>query len=331
MTPEWFDSLLDTMASSTAPMVEPHPPPGASDELIVAAEARLRVRFSVSYRRFLSRMGQVDFGATVLRGLYDPDFDHTDHTCVVHETLWLRDSAGMNPAFVAVYGVGEGTEYVLDTSQMISDECPVLAWRHGLDAVEEVFRTYADFLSDQVSHEIHRARHGAARRPNRLARARVVSAEEVVRAMRRYFRGVTGMRLFEKHGHDARDALAAVCAEGEVPVIASWLDASRWALLTNDRLLWRGGAAQHFVPIREIARADLQPDDVLTVVKLDGQRYQIEGDRLLAPLWGIGAAIDRAIEVLDGEDENDDDVEDDVEEDDDNDHEEVSDTGEDEH
>jgi hypothetical protein len=138
-----FDDLEAALAACD--VAGPAPP-----EMIADAERELGVRFSSSYRWFLSGYGAAVCDGFEVAGLFEgghntepPLWSH-----VVSCTLRLRRAArGHLPSsYVAVSDDGGDYKFYLDTSRRDSeDECPVVVLGPGAEDVV-VAERFSDFL-----------------------------------------------------------------------------------------------------------------------------------------------------------------------------------------
>ncbi|MGL5720215.1 MAG: SMI1/KNR4 family protein, partial [Alphaproteobacteria bacterium] len=101
-------------------------------EIIHKAEEALALKFPKTYKKFLEKYGYGGVGWFEIYGIIDSDFINSE----VPDAIWLslegRKAFSFPHHLIAIYNVGEGTKYCLDTSQMNeSGECPVVAWPLG--------------------------------------------------------------------------------------------------------------------------------------------------------------------------------------------------------
>ena len=119
----------------------------------------LGVRFSKSYKAFLSRFGWAEIHCDTLYGLgrdTPPPYE------LLKNTFSERYAAQpLIPHYlVPVMNDGAGNNYCLDTSRFDGDECPVVFWDHehedGLDqAPEQVSQSFDQWLVDLIADSPH--------------------------------------------------------------------------------------------------------------------------------------------------------------------------------
>ncbi|WP_146373551.1 SMI1/KNR4 family protein [Symmachiella macrocystis] len=102
---------------------------GANDDDIASAETALGIQFPESYRSFLRKVGWGEFSYELLYGL---GMDTPDPLGLVRNTLSERHEASppLPLHFLPVMNDGAGNNYCLDTSRLVSGECPVVFWDH---------------------------------------------------------------------------------------------------------------------------------------------------------------------------------------------------------
>ena len=98
-----------------------------SETLVRKAEDALGLRFSPTYRRFVSELGAGSFGADEFYGVIKDDFLNSSVPDAVWVTLHRRSQGSAPSGLVFVYGVGEGTMLVLD-ARGGELEHPVVEW-----------------------------------------------------------------------------------------------------------------------------------------------------------------------------------------------------------
>lgn len=96
--------------------------------LIEKAEKILGLKFSPSYKRFLTELGCGDIEGLEFFGIVNDDFENSS----VPDAIWLtldERKAGLDNSLVLVYAAGDGTYCAIDTSQVSSyNENPVIAY-----------------------------------------------------------------------------------------------------------------------------------------------------------------------------------------------------------
>lgn len=122
------------------------------ESLIAKAESALGLTFPPSYRSFLLEMGCGGVSGVEIFGIIDEDF----HQSMVPDGIWLtmeeRRSMGLDPHYVIVGEVGDGTYYALDTREVNADgENPVVVLsvdgKHG----EKVADSFGAYLFNRLS------------------------------------------------------------------------------------------------------------------------------------------------------------------------------------
>lgn len=119
-----------------------------SPELISAAEKKLNVQFPPSYRFFLEELGCGDIEGLEFYGVINEDFENSS----VPDAIWLtlsQRNAGLPLEYVVVYSGGEGTLFVLDTTQSEAGEHPVYACRSNA-IQEKVASSFGTFLLNEL-------------------------------------------------------------------------------------------------------------------------------------------------------------------------------------
>jgi antitoxin YobK len=98
------------------------------EDLIVAAEKALGLRFPHDYRRFLAEFGAGSFGGTEIYGLIDDDFVNSSVPDAIWNTFGLRED-GLPPNVVAFHATGDGEELGLVCDSRAGG--PVIAFLPG--------------------------------------------------------------------------------------------------------------------------------------------------------------------------------------------------------
>lgn len=128
---------------------------GASEESILEAEAQLGVRFTPSYRQFLSNFGAALCTGFELAGLFGVGNDNDrppQWSNVVTATKQLRRaSRGLIPnEYIPISDDGGDYTFYLDTSHSDDQgECPVIVLGPGADAVI-VADDFFDFVKRSI-------------------------------------------------------------------------------------------------------------------------------------------------------------------------------------
>lgn len=121
-----------------------------SNALIEAAERAVGLRFPPTYRRFLREYGAGAFGATEIYGVIDSDFENSS----IPDAIWHNLTPPREGLF-AFYGVGDGTEFCLDTTRTADDgEMRVVAVNAGGEVVEEVARDFGSAFLMLIQEEL---------------------------------------------------------------------------------------------------------------------------------------------------------------------------------
>lgn len=126
------------------------------DDVVVAAEAALGVRFPSSYRQFVSTLGAGSFGSFEIYGVIAEPFDGP-----VPDGVWATlderaEPSNLPPSMIVIGADGMGGTYVLDTAK--GAEPPVEVWNGGSsrpgDKLERVAPTFGDFLLNAIRDEL---------------------------------------------------------------------------------------------------------------------------------------------------------------------------------
>lgn len=127
-----------------------------SDELVVAAEQALGVRFPPTYRQFLGSLGAGSFGSFEVYGVISQPFDGP-----VPDAVWatLEERAApsnLPPSMIVIGADGMGGSYILDTAN--GEDPPVEVWNGGDsqpgDELERIAPTFGEFLLEGVQDEL---------------------------------------------------------------------------------------------------------------------------------------------------------------------------------
>ncbi|MGL4825501.1 MAG: SMI1/KNR4 family protein [Alphaproteobacteria bacterium] len=130
-----------------------------TQEFIGIAEEILELKFSNSYREFIKKFGYGGVCSFDIDGVTEYKYENSSYGGVVWNVLNLRENFSFPHHLIAIYNVGEGTTYCLDTSQMNeSGECPVVAWPLGgyeeTPVLEIVAEDFGKFFLDRVEEQI---------------------------------------------------------------------------------------------------------------------------------------------------------------------------------
>lgn len=126
-----------------------------TDELIRAAETTLAIQFPPTYRKFLKELACGSIAGEEFYGIIDENFEDSGIPDAIWATLKDR-KIGLPESMIRIYSLGEGTDFVLDTSQSDENgECPVVAWLPGAskpgDKLEVIEKDFGSFLLRTVS------------------------------------------------------------------------------------------------------------------------------------------------------------------------------------
>jgi hypothetical protein len=133
-------------------------------ERVERAERALGVQFPPTYRRFLHELGAGGIGAFDIYGVVDDDLDDVRPPGAVGYTLMLRREGRIADDIVVIYGLGQGSDYGLATSQAGPDgEAPVVGFTPGLsdpsDDHEVIFPDFGCFFLDRIQFGIESLGH----------------------------------------------------------------------------------------------------------------------------------------------------------------------------
>ena len=126
-----------------------------------AAEGRLGVRFSPTYRRFLQDFGAAQIGETIIFGVVghepgdDPELD------VVTQTLQRRTQTDLPDRWIVVASRQGTSFHALDGDDRDDDELPVAELPERFDRIHEpnfVADDFGDFLLGEVERHLPRDR-----------------------------------------------------------------------------------------------------------------------------------------------------------------------------
>lgn len=127
--------------------------------LIKQAEKILDLKFPLSYKTFIRKVGHGGPGAAFMPGIYTDSLDELKSGGIVYGVLNDRKTLNYPDYLIGIYDVGEGTTYCLDTSQIGQDgECPVVAWPIGgyeeTPILKIVSKDFGEFFLKKVEEQI---------------------------------------------------------------------------------------------------------------------------------------------------------------------------------
>jgi len=97
------------------------------ESLVARAEAALGVTFPPSYRAFLRELGCGSVAGFEVYGVVDEDFVHSAVPDAVWITLEERRNNGLDPRFIIIGALGDGSYDCLDTAHLDREgEAPVV-------------------------------------------------------------------------------------------------------------------------------------------------------------------------------------------------------------
>ncbi len=97
------------------------------ETLVARAEAALGLVFPPSYRQFLLELGCGNVAGFEVYGLVDEDFTHPGVPDAIWLTLEERRNVGLDPRYVVIGTLGDGTIDCLDTAHLDREgEAPVV-------------------------------------------------------------------------------------------------------------------------------------------------------------------------------------------------------------
>jgi len=97
------------------------------EALVARAEAALGLRFPPSYRQFLLELGCGNVAGFEVYGVIDEDFANSSVPDAIWLTLEERRTNGLDPRFIVIGALGDGTFDCLDTAHLDrTGEAPVV-------------------------------------------------------------------------------------------------------------------------------------------------------------------------------------------------------------
>ncbi|QDV18395.1 Antitoxin YobK [Gimesia panareensis] len=125
---------------------------GQSAEMIAAAQARLGVTFSASFRAYLLKWGNLSFNGYKYYGLTrNADFDHASIPNCVWFTLRKRVQVGLPESLVVFRSENDEEYYCLETAQTRDDECPVVIWDNIAREISQTLNlSFIDYLREEL-------------------------------------------------------------------------------------------------------------------------------------------------------------------------------------
>jgi antitoxin YobK len=121
------------------------------ESLVARAEAALGVVFPPSYRQFLLELGSGDVAGFEIYGLVDGDFTDSAVPDAIWLTLEERQSSGLEPRFVIIGALGDGTYDCLDTAHVGRDgECPVVQLSAEGESTVKLADSFGEYLLGEV-------------------------------------------------------------------------------------------------------------------------------------------------------------------------------------
>jgi SUKH superfamily protein len=126
------------------------------ETLIAQAEAALGLQFPPSYRLFLLELGCGGFNGLEIFGVVDNNFKNSSAPDGVWLTLSDRIAINLNPSYVIIESVGDGTYCAIDTSQPDpSGECPVVGLTIEGVKFEKIADSFGSYFLQAVSDSLN--------------------------------------------------------------------------------------------------------------------------------------------------------------------------------
>ena len=123
-----------------------------NNESIAEAEHILNITFPASHIKFLEKYGCGSlFGMEIYGIVSDTNIEGKGVPSLVWLTKKLRAENNAPFEYVPVAFADDGGYYVLDTSKMENNECPILIWETGNFSSEKAYDNFAHFLLSQIS------------------------------------------------------------------------------------------------------------------------------------------------------------------------------------
>ncbi len=124
---------------------------GQKDIVVIKkAEEALGLKFPVSYKEFLLKLGCGDINGVEFYGIITENFYESGIPDGIWLTLDERKNFGLDKKFILISDSIE-YYYALDTSQMNEGECPVVELLPGGKIVDIVAPTFGDFLYGRIT------------------------------------------------------------------------------------------------------------------------------------------------------------------------------------
>jgi len=121
------------------------------ESLVIRAEEALGLRFPPSYREFLLELGSGDVAGFEVYGLVDEDFIDSAVPDAVWLTLEERQSNGLDPRFVIIGALGDGTYDCLDTAHVDgTGEAPVVQLSADFEDPVKLADSFGEFFLGEV-------------------------------------------------------------------------------------------------------------------------------------------------------------------------------------
>jgi hypothetical protein len=121
------------------------------ESLVRKAEAALGVVFPPSYRQFLLDLGCGDIVGFEVYGVVDEDFTRSAVPDAVWLTLEERQSSGLDPRFVILGALGDGSYDCLDMAHLGPDgEAPVVQLSADGESTVKLADSFGEFFLAEV-------------------------------------------------------------------------------------------------------------------------------------------------------------------------------------
>lgn len=125
------------------------------EELVVKAEDILNLQFPPAYRSFLLDFGAGDFGTEGILGVINDDYFNSGNPDGIWFTIQQR-KIGLPICYVAIYDVGDGDIFCLDTTQ--KDDAMVVTYQPGYPLEQQrreiIAPNFGAFFLDLVTRQI---------------------------------------------------------------------------------------------------------------------------------------------------------------------------------
>jgi hypothetical protein len=121
------------------------------EALVARAEAALGLVFPPSYRQFLLELGCGDVAGFEVYGVVDEDFTESAVPDAIWLTLEERQSAGLDPRFVVIGALGDGTYDCLDTAHVdAAGEAPVVQLSADFEDPVKLADSFGEYFLTEV-------------------------------------------------------------------------------------------------------------------------------------------------------------------------------------